>query len=1110
MKPLAGEIDKDVSQMVISSLQLPLHTALHRAKKEHKSISYSNLKIEQSGVYYNYSLKVIPPTNRAKDFYLAKIEQKSPIESSKISQSEEFKTNNEAPHRILELEEELQYTRENLQALIEELETTNEEQQATNEELTASNEELQSTNEELHSVNEELYTVNAEYQSKIEELIELNNDIDNLLRSTDIGVVFLDRDLRIRKFTPAATIAINLVLADIDRPIEHITHNLNCPGFVNFLNEVVESQKVFQQEVKLVKQDFHLLMRINPYLIEDGSLDGLVITFVDVDELKTIQQQIHLVNEELKTSQFQLRQLNHKLEERVEERTQALQQSETRLRAILDTTSSVIYLKDVEGRYLLANKQYFNLFDLNESKILGKSDRDIFPQEVANLLIDHDRQVLETKKILKVEEQVPIADGKLRTYISNKAPLIDEHGEVYAVCGISTDISQQKQVEVELRASAARESTVLKIVQKIRQSLDLVEIFQTTTQELRETLKCDRVVTYRFNPDWSGEFIAESVAEGYPSLLGSNIQTGWTDTCLQETKGGRYSTTPSSFVVNDIEQAGLTRCHKEIYQKIQARAFCITPIFQGEKLWGLLAAYQNSHPRKWIDGETSLLTQTGIQLGISISQVDLFTQIQVKKAAEIAGKAKDIFISRMSHELRTPLNSILGFSDLLKKELIGDSEKLHSVDIINQAGQHLLALIEDILDFSRISAKKLELQRSEFNLIQFLNEVASIFQIQVKQGGLKFCAEILPSVPIAVSLDKVRLRQVLLNLLSNAFKFTETGKVTLKVGAVNDFMVDKSQQLEASNNNNSHSSSKKIRFQVEDTGRGIPDSELESIFTPFSQIVDNKNKHEGTGLGLSISRDLIRLMRGDIQVVSKINQGSRFWFDLEIPEIAVDLLPASTKPVVTMERKLNVPCKILVVDDNDDNRSLLVKYLQSMGFTLKSANNGREALAIAETFEPEAILTDLAMPIMDGREMIAKIKQQAHLQNIVIIAISANSQFILEASEINCHDFLSKPVDLSRLLDLLDTHLQLDWQLSKSTPETDRLSSIAAPEQQDLLSLLEAVQIGDLEGIESQIKFLETRNDRYLSFAEEVRQLTQSFQLDRLEQFIQQFCMPAN
>ena len=934
----SGRTTTDITKTIVAEFKLPLVTALHRAKREQSPVTYLGIKLERS-LEDNFKLEVVyhEGNKLAEDFFFIKIQED---ETPPQTTGQRFEADAEASHRIVELELELQQTRENLQSAIEELETTNEEQQATNEELIASNEELQSTNEELHSVNEEVYTVNAEYQSKIAQLIELNNDIDNLLRSTDIGVVFLNRHLEIRKFTPAATFAINLLEADIHRPLKHITHNLNCPNLLELLQSVIDTAKPLEREVELLETGFHLLMRINPYLLEDGQLEGVVVSFIDINELKTIQRQIRLVNQELQASQSELQQFNQDLEIRVEERTQALQESEARLRAILETTTSIIYLKDITGRYLLVNRQYLASFNLTEADILGKSDRDLFPPEMVEMILAHDRQVIASKSVLNFEERVTLADGSQHTYISIKAPLIDEGGEVYAICGISTDISKQKEIEVELRDSAAREGTILNVVEKMRETLDLEAVFQVTTASVRETLQCDRVALYQFNDDWSGKFIAESCGRQWINLVDNQHQYSWRDTYLQKNEGGRYSQ-HQTFVVENIESTDISPCHRQLYEQIQAKSLATAPIFQSDRLWGILAVYQNDRPRHWKEGEVRLLTQIGIQLGISIAQADLFTQLQnqtlqlqqAKEVAETANQAKSAFIAHTSHELRTPLNAILGFAQILRRESSSSAKQQRGVEVIQRSGQHLLTLINDILYLAKIEAGKLNLEFDDFSLTSFLDNIEAMIRIRCEEKGIEFESSILDGLPARIRSDETRLRQLLLNLLSNAVKFTDSGKVTFKVGYVRDFAPANSESEDLN----------KIRFQIIDTGMGIPENELTEIFLPFRQLNCYHSSQEGTGLGLSISQSLAEQMNSQIQIESIVGQGSKFWFDLDLA-IATSIEPTSHRHLdLQITGYRGKRRKILVVDDLDNNREVLSNFLCELDFEIIEADSGEQA-----------------------------------------------------------------------------------------------------------------------------------------------------------------------
>ncbi|MGB7439424.1 MAG: chemotaxis protein CheB, partial [Coleofasciculaceae cyanobacterium] len=292
-----GEAVLDVTEIVHPTLKLPLSAALHRTKRDKQPVLYTGIKLKRDEQELNVKLQVGPDQSNAKTqeylIVVLEIEAQPSVSTAALR----FDVDTEAAQQITELEYELQQTRENLQVTIEELETTNEEQQATNEELLASNEQLQNTNEELQSVNEELHTVNREYQSKIQELTQLNNDIDNLLRSTDLGVVFLDAKLNIRKFTPAANRAINVKSTDIGRPLTDLTNNLDCPNLIELIEQVNQTKESCEQEVTLLESNHYLLMRVNPYLRDNNESDGVVLTFVNIKELKRVQEELHQANE---------------------------------------------------------------------------------------------------------------------------------------------------------------------------------------------------------------------------------------------------------------------------------------------------------------------------------------------------------------------------------------------------------------------------------------------------------------------------------------------------------------------------------------------------------------------------------------------------------------------------------------------------------------------------------------------------------------------------------------------------------------------------------------------------------------------------------------------
>jgi signal transduction histidine kinase/ActR/RegA family two-component response regulator len=389
---------------------------------------------------------------------------------------------------------------------------------------------------------------------------------------------------------------------------------------------------------------------------------------------------------------------------------------------------------------------------------------------------------------------------------------------------------------------------------------------------------------------------------------------------------------------------------------------------------------------------------------------------EAKEAAETANRTKGEFLANMSHELRTPLNSILGYASILMHDRNLSEQQLKGAKIIQRSGNHLLTLINDILEFSQAEVNKLTLEPSDFHFPIFLEEVCGIIEMRSQEKNLLFRYETAGELPTGVRADEKRLRQVLINLLGNAVKFTDRGQVTLKVSTVGEM-----ESLDSLPH-------RRIRFQVSDTGIGINSVYLEKIFQPFEQASDRTHRRGGTGLGLAISKQLVELMGSKLYVESKLGQSSTFWFDVSFP--VVEMIPDSPQKLTEQVKSyLGRRLRILVVDDKQDNRSLLISMLKPLGFEIVMAKDGEQGLHLARQLKPDLILTDILMSVKTGLSMTIKIRQTPEIENVPIIAVSASTIEIMQETSLKagCNAFLPKPVDKEKLLLLLEKYLKLEW-----------------------------------------------------------------------------------
>ncbi|ACY17130.1 chemotaxis protein CheB [Haliangium ochraceum] len=906
-----GRASLHILDLIHPDFKLSLPRLLDSVAETQESASAAPIPFATDGETQRMVLSVLPVTANEELNYLLIFET---VVTNDVPVSRQPPGPEVQSERHQWVERELEETKAKLQATIEQMDANTEELQATNEELTAANEELQSTNEELHSLNEELFTVNSEHQAKIQELSELTHDMDHLLESTEVHTIFLDRELRVRRFTPKVGDAFNFLPRDRGRSIEDFTHNLGYKDIPVDLARVLETGKSIDREVTGPEDKIYLL-RLRPYCGDDQTINGVVLTLIDISELKHAEKDMRL--------------------------------SEQRYRALVRASADMLWITNASGAFAEPQPEWERYTGQSWESHQGFGWLQAIHPDDRDDIQGIWRHAVAIGSVYSAEGRLwSVKHRQYRRFHVRAAPLRGDDGEIREWVGNVADVQARWSAERELR----------------RKETQLASIMRNAS-------------AFIYLKDEKGRYLATN--QRFATWLGRSSEEihGCTDFDIFPTE------TAERMRLGDKLAMSGELFHED--EEIE---------YEGREVTWLTTKF----PVKDEDGATE---------GVAGISTDITERTLAEGRREIELERRDRFLAMLSHELRNPLagiTSAVGVLSLAGKEKL-PPPALRAFEVLKRQTSHMAHLLDDLLDVTRFVRDRLSLHRVLLDLREVVEAAVTLVTERAQTKNITLSLE-LPPMPVPLHGDALRLQQVIVNLLTNAVKFTPAGG---RVGVV----------LVSTDSENV--------LTVEDSGVGMSDAELERAFELFYQGDESLDRPDsGMGVGLALVRRLVLMHEGEVSAASPgPNQGCVFTVRLprmtNAPTQTSDSDGGSLQPPAARPR-------ILIIEDIEDTRAMVAEYLEALGYVVTQAADGNAGLAKLLEERPQVALIDLGLPGISGFEVAKQVRDSPNLSETWLVAITGygrheDRQAALEAG---FDEHLVKPVALQRLHKLIAARIE--------------------------------------------------------------------------------------